>query len=139
VPSNTVELAVAAAAPSIFTTFAGGSDALALNQDGTINGPSTPALRGSIVALFATGTGQTDPPSVTGAPADGAFNSLRASATIAGRPAEVLYAGPAPTLVGVAQINARIPADLPEGTQRAAVVVMVGGASSRSGVVLWVR
>jgi uncharacterized protein (TIGR03437 family) len=139
VPSNTVELAVAAAAPSIFTTFAGGSDALALNQDGTINGPSTPALRGSIVALFATGAGQTDPPSVTGAPADGAFNSLRASATIAGRPAEVLYAGPAPTLVGVAQINARIPADLPEGTQRAAVVVMVGGASSRSGVVLWVR
>jgi uncharacterized protein (TIGR03437 family) len=139
VPSNTVELAVAAAAPGIFTTFAGGSDALALNQDGTVNGPSTPALRGSIVALFATGAGQTDPPSVTGVPAAAASNGLRVSAAIAGRAAEVLYAGPAPTLVGVAQINVRVPADLPEGTQRAAVLVTVGGASSRSGVILWVR
>jgi uncharacterized protein (TIGR03437 family) len=139
VPSNTVELEVTAAAPSIFTTFAGGSDALALNQDGTINGPAAPAARGSIVALFATGLGQTEPSSITGVPGTAAPNSLRVSATIAGRPADVQYAGPAPTLLGVAQINTRIPSDLPEGTQRAAAVVTIGGASSRSGVVLWVR
>lgn len=139
VPSNTVELEVTAAAPSIFTTFPGGSDALVLNQDGTINGPTAPAARGSIVALFATGVGQTEPPSITGVPAAGASNSLRASAAIAGRAAEVLYAGPAPTLAGVAQINARIPADLPEGTQRAPVAITIGAVTSRSGVVLWVR
>ena len=69
VPSNPVALETADAAPGIFTTFNGGSDALALNQDGTINSPGNPAPRGSIVALFATGCGQTSPPSVTGVPA----------------------------------------------------------------------
>jgi uncharacterized protein (TIGR03437 family) len=138
VPSNTVELEIAAAAPAIFTTFAGGSDALALNADGTINGPGNPAPRGSIIAIFATGAGQTTPPSATGVPAAVAPESLKASLSIAGQPAEILYAGPAPTLVGVAQINARIPATLNDSS-RAALVLTVGAAASRTGVVIWVR
>jgi len=51
----------------------------------------------------------------------------------------VLYAGPAPTLVGVAQINARVPAGLPPEMRRAPIVLTVGGASSRAGVILWIR
>ena len=126
-----------AAAPGIFTTFTGGSDVLALNQDGSVNGPDNPAARGSIAALFATGAGQTTPASVTGVPATVGTTAAPASVTLAGRQAEILYAGPAPTLVGVTQVNARVPADAPAG--RAAVVLTVGAASSRSGVVLWVK
>ena len=129
VPSNEVELEVAAAVPEIFTASANPSEALALNQDGTLNGPSNSAARGSIVSFFVTGEGQTDPPRATGVPALAA-GSLRASVTIAGRSAEILYAGPAPTLVGVAQINARIPADVPSGTRRAPVVLTIGGGAS---------
>jgi uncharacterized protein (TIGR03437 family) len=138
VPSNDVELEVAAAVPSIFTSVVGGSDALALNADGTVNSPSNPAARGSVAALFATGAGQTTPASATGVPTPlTAPPALEATVAIGGRAAEVLYAGAAPTLVGVAQFNVRIPADLPEG--RASVVVTVAGAASRAGVVLWVR
>jgi uncharacterized protein (TIGR03437 family) len=139
VPSNEVELQVTTAAPAIFTNFVGGSEALALNEDGTLNGSSNPALRGSVVALFATGAGQTTPPSLTGVSAAAIAGGLAASVTVAGRAAEVSYAGPAPTLVGVAQVNARIPSDLPSGMQRAAVVVAAAGAASRAGVTLWVR
>jgi len=137
VPSNTIALDVTGAAPGIFTTFTGGSDVLALNQDGSVNGPDNPAARGSIAALFATGAGQTTPASVTGVPATVGTTAAPASVTLAGRQAEILYAGPAPTLVGVTQVNARVPADAPAG--RAAVVLTVGAASSRSGVVLWVK
>ena len=53
-------------------------------------------------------------------------------------PVEVLYAGEAPGLVGCLQINARIPADFPEG-DRGSVVLSVGGAESRGGVTFWVK
>jgi uncharacterized protein (TIGR03437 family) len=139
VASNDVQLDVVAASPAIFTNFAGGSDALVLNQDGTLNGASNPAAAGSVVAIFATGAGQMEPAGVTGVPAPGASNSLRATLTIAGRPAEILYAGPAPTLVGVAQINARVPGGLAGEIQRAPIVLTIGGASSRTGVILWIR
>ena len=32
-----------------------------LNQNSTVNSPSTPAEKGSIIVAFATGAGQTDP------------------------------------------------------------------------------
>jgi uncharacterized protein (TIGR03437 family) len=138
-PSNLVELDVVESAPAIFTTFVGGSDALALNEDGSINSPSNPAPRGSVLALFGTGAGQTSPPAITGVPAAAAAPGLPASVTVGGRDAEVLYAGPAPTLLGVTQINIRIPADLPGNSPRAAVVLTIKGAASRPGVVFWVR
>jgi uncharacterized protein (TIGR03437 family) len=45
------------------------TQAFAFNQDGTLNGPSNPAARGSIVSLLGTGFGLTDP-----ACADGSLN-----------------------------------------------------------------
>jgi uncharacterized protein (TIGR03437 family) len=41
--------------------------AAVINQDGTINGPTNPAPRGSVIAIYATGQGF-----ISGAPADGA-------------------------------------------------------------------
>jgi uncharacterized protein (TIGR03437 family) len=143
VPSNAVQLPVTAAAPGIFTTITGGSYARLLNQDGTVNDPVTPAARGSVISLFATGAGQTTPSSATGTPAGVPLAApvLPITVSIGSRSAEILYAGPAPGLVGVTQVNVRVPSDLPVETppERASLVLSVGGATSRDGVVLWVN
>jgi hypothetical protein len=53
-----MELPVLAAAPGIFTvTGTGTGQAAVINQDGTINSASNPAPRGSIIAVYITGTG----------------------------------------------------------------------------------
>ncbi len=56
------------AAPGLFTTQ---GRALAVHPDGSLNGPDNPAPRGSIVSLFLTGQGATDPsvPDGVGRPA----------------------------------------------------------------------
>ncbi|MCG8650160.1 MAG: hypothetical protein MI861_10015, partial [Pirellulales bacterium] len=65
--SQPMTLQVAATAPAIFTLDGSGrGQAAALNEDGTVNGPSNPAARGSVVAVFATGEGQTSPQGVDG-------------------------------------------------------------------------
>jgi uncharacterized protein (TIGR03437 family) len=67
--------------------------------------------------------------------------ALRATVTIGDRSAEILYAGAAPGLVGVSQINARVPADVPLDAPQvpAGVVVTVGGAASIPGITIWVK
>src|SRR5690606_38918967 len=63
-------IAVATASPGIFTASQNGQGAaLALNQDGTVNGPSNPAPRGSVVTFFGTGQGPTNPVIANGEPA----------------------------------------------------------------------
>jgi len=143
IPSNKIELSLIDAAPGLFTNFVGGSEAQVLNEDGTVNHADNPAPLGSVVSLFATGTGATIPSSATGVPAVAPLPSpaLKVGVSFGSRPAGVLFAGSAPGLVGVTQINARIPVDLPLDAppQRASVVVTVGSYASRSGVVLWVK
>jgi uncharacterized protein (TIGR03437 family) len=117
--SYPLTLATVAAAPGIFTYDGSGHGAAAiLNQDGTINTPSNPAERGSIVTVFLTGTGATTPASVTGSVAAPPLPIPAAAAMvgIGGSGAEILYAGAAPGLVaGVTQINVRVPADSSTG------------------------
>ena len=56
---------VAGSAPGIFTIDGSGRGrAAVLNQDNTLNLPSNPADRGSVVQIFATGEGSTEPPGV---------------------------------------------------------------------------
>ena len=63
---------------------------------------------------------------------------LPVSLTIAGIPAEILYAGSAPGFVGLMQINARIPAGfVPPGDLP--VVLRVGPYQSSAGVTLAVQ
>jgi len=71
-----------------------------LNQDNAVNGSSTPAARGTVLQIFATGNGPLD-----------ASNAAPVTVWIANHPAEVLYSGPAPGIPGLWQINARVPAD----------------------------
>jgi uncharacterized protein (TIGR03437 family) len=60
-------LHMASVAPAAFTLNATGSgQAAALNQDGSVNGPSNPAPKSSYVSIYFTGGGQTNPAGATG-------------------------------------------------------------------------
>jgi len=139
--SAAVSLPVAAAAPALFSLNASGRGGGAiLNEDSSVNGPSNAAAKGSIVVLFGTGEGQTDPPGSDGRLATSVFPKpvLPVSVRIGGLAAEVLYAGAAPGLVaGVIQVNVRIPAEAASGN--VPVVVTVGSASSQADLTVAVR
>jgi uncharacterized protein (TIGR03437 family) len=86
--------------PAIFTI---GNQGAILNQDGTVNTPSTPAKLGSVVSIYATGTG-----ALPVAMPDGQVVPLpppvftlaqTPSVTFANTPGKVLWAGAAPALV----------------------------------------
>lgn len=65
--SSGTTLPCATATPGLFTFNASGAGpAAASNQDGTFNGPSSPAAKGSYVTLYFTGGGQTNPAGITG-------------------------------------------------------------------------
>jgi uncharacterized protein (TIGR03437 family) len=138
--SNIANVPVVQAAPGIYTLNSQGFGQAAIrNQDNSVNGPSNPADRGSIVSIFATGGGQTNPPGVTGAVAAGLSNqALPVTVDIGGNRAELLYSGNAPGLVsGVLQLNARVPVDLVPGI--VAVTVTVGGVATQPNVTMAIR
>ena len=142
VKSNAVTVPVSTTAPGIFTLNASGSGPGAiLNEDGSVNTPTSGASAGSVVVLYVTGEGQTTPRGVDGSvatPPNLTTPILPVAVTIGGLPATVLYAGGAPGLVaGVMQVNVRIPAGVASGS--AGVTITVGSSSSQSGVTLAVR
>src|SRR5262249_52275454 len=130
-----------AAAPGIFTTGSSGRGAAAaLNADATPNSVLNPAPRGSVIVLYVTGEGQTDPPGQDGRVISTDLRKplLPVTATIAGVPAEVLYAGSASTLVsGLCQVNVRIPGSIDAGTQP--MEIQVGGVATQNGVTIEVK
>ena len=134
-------LQVAAAVPAFFIADASGAGQVAArNEDGTLNGPQNGATAGSIVALYATGEGQTDPGGVDGRIANQVVPKPAApvSVQIGGVPAQIVYAGAAPQAVaGLLQVNVRMPASLKPGAN--SVVIAVGNASSRTDATITVR
>jgi uncharacterized protein (TIGR03437 family) len=136
--SVAIDVDLAAAAPAFFTAHSAGTgQAVAVNQDGSINGTSHPASAGNIVTLYATGGGQTSPAGVDGRPARQPLPKpvLPVVVTVGGANAKVTYAGGAPGLVaGVMQINVEIPGGLPAGA--ASIVLEIGGIPSPSGVTI---
>lgn len=111
-----------------------------LNQDGTLNSAENPAAAGSIIVLFATGQGATQPPSPSGArPANSIYPEPAAetSLTIGGQAAEVLFRGQAPGTAGVMQINAALPSGI---SSPAPVVLKIGSVESQQpAVTVFVR
>jgi uncharacterized protein (TIGR03437 family) len=118
-----------------------------LNQDYSLNGPKNAAAKGSIVMVYLTGEGQTNPPSVTGAITTATLpppqvTPAPASPPIAvlidGQPAAYVYAGEAPGFVaGLMQLNVQIPANAPSGNLP--IAVSIGGKTSQNGVTVSVR
>ncbi|HUB80673.1 MAG TPA: glycoside hydrolase family 44 protein [Bryobacteraceae bacterium] len=140
--SDPLTLAVSATAPGLFTALASGKgQGSILNQDQSVNSISNPAAVGSIVVLYATGEGVTDPPGVDGRPAVDVFPKPIAAVTvdIGGFPAVVQYVGAAPGyLAGLLQINAQMSANVAPGNN-VPVHVTIGGVTSQDGVTLAVR
>ena len=91
-------------------------------------------------SFFAVGAGVMKGGAATGARAGSPLGvpALPVVLKLANVAAEVLYAGEAPGLVGCLQVNARIPANFPEG-DRGSVVLSVGAAESRVGVTFWLK
>jgi len=136
-------ITVLPATPGIFTAGASGAgQALAANQDYTINSSANPAAEGSVIVLYATGSGQTSPFVPDGSVVTAGFlprPALPVTASIGGQPATVLYAGGAPGMVvGVLQVNVQLPDGLAAGSS-VPVTLTVGGQSSQAGVTIAVR
>ena len=135
-------VSVTDAAPAIFTLDSSGvGPGAILNQDSTVNTPSSPADKGSVISVYAAGAGQTDPPGADGQIAGDVLSKplLHVSVQIGGLSAEVQYAGAAPALVaGVLQVNCVVPPNSPSGSI-VPIVITVGQASSQPGVTLAIR
>jgi uncharacterized protein (TIGR03437 family) len=128
-----VPLTIQASAPGLFLSDQ--NRAVVQNQDGAVNGPDHSAAPGSIVTAYVTGQGPLNLPIPSGnaAPSDPLIGAVTGiSATIGGQNVEVTFAGMAPGLVGVFQVNLRIPAlvagDYP-------LAIEVGPLTSNSGLI----
>src|SRR5260370_37707641 len=124
----------------IFTMNAWGlGPAVVVNQDGTFNPAANPAPRGSIVSFWATGQGQTIPPSISGQqPQAPTFPTpvLPVSVSIGGvavPQSDILYAGL--VYAGVMQVNARVPSTVVPGNL-VELLLVVGNSTSLQGVTL---
>ena len=107
--------------------------ALAVNPDGSVNGPDAPAATTSFFILYLSGIGIPDHAVPTGAPAPSVEPFARVaypySITVGGQPVTVPYFGLAPGFPALAQANVFVP-DLPTGDYP--VVVTVNGVQSNT-------
>jgi uncharacterized protein (TIGR03437 family) len=125
-------------APAFFTLDASGQGpAAAQHLDYSLVNAAAPLRPGEWVVLYCTGLGQTQPPVLEeGKPAIGQRTLVVPGLTVGGATARVDYAGAAPTLAGVYQINAIVPS-VPAGDRE--LILTIGGKSSRSGVTIRVQ
>ena len=128
---NSVSSVVAAAAPGVFPT--------AINQDGSYNSASHPAVAGSYLTIFATGSGLTNGKDVAGQAASAPYAppALPVSVTVAGIMAPIAWAGSAPGLVGLLQVNLVVPGPyLPSGATPLQLTVGIAAAPL---ITVWVQ
>jgi uncharacterized protein (TIGR03437 family) len=141
VSSPPVNVPVTSASAGIFQ-LPGSSQGVILNQDNTVNSPSNPAARGSVVQVYATGQGAVQPPLTTGqlAPALGPLSNAQqtVTATIGGQTADVRFAGMAPNFVGLLQVNVAVPSGAPQGSS-VPIMLNIGGALSQPNVTLAIQ
>jgi uncharacterized protein (TIGR03437 family) len=132
--SDSIQNAVTLSAPGIFSTDSSGTGQVAAtNSTGSINSSSQPTSPGSYITVYMTGAGVMTIPNADGSIALSTSNVvLPVSVFVAGRTAQVLYAGAAPgNVFGLCQINVAIPPDLPYGGSLP-LTVQVGTANSQT-------
>ena len=133
---------VSPSVPAIFALAGNGvGRAAVLNQDNSINSPSNPAARGTVIQIFATGEGQTSPPGATGSITHSNIKKplLSVQATIDGLDAPVQFAGSAPeSVAGLLQVNAVVPQGVtPSGS--VPISLTIGGTRSPDGITFAVK
>lgn len=136
-----------AASPALFTTSGtGNGNAAAFQVDAvtgaySLNSDKTPATKGSVLVLYATGIAPVPPMPPDGFVAIGpSNNNIQGLSVLLGdATADLLYAGYAPGLVvGIVQINVRVPETTPTG-KAVPLLLKVGSATSQAGVTLNVK
>jgi uncharacterized protein (TIGR03437 family) len=139
-------LNVTGSSPGIFTLSSNGQgQAAVLNQDNSLNGipqlipGANAAAPGSVIQIFATGAGATNPALAPGeaAPSSGnplVYTLVQPTVTIGGINAPVQFSGMAPGYPGVWQINVQVPKTVTPGNA-VPLVVKAGGASSNAATV----
>ncbi len=132
-PSASITLGIAPAAPGIFTLSQDGTGPGAvLHPDGSLVSVTSPAKVDEVVAIFCSGLGSVTPAVESGQPAPlfpAATTLTTPQITIGGELAEVVFSGLAPGFAGLYQVNARVPAGLEAGAQP---MVITSGLSSNS-------
>jgi adhesin/invasin len=132
-PPITVQ--IAATGPGVFLFLNGSGHAAVENEDYSLNTTQNPAKPSAYLFAFMTGQGLVSPAVADGAPAPlspFSYPVAPITATIGGQPAVVSFAGLAPTLAGVSQLNIVVP-NLPPGDYP--LVVSAGGVLSNSATV----
>ncbi|MBS1854551.1 MAG: SBBP repeat-containing protein [Acidobacteria bacterium] len=137
-PSAPVALQVVAAVPGVFTVPPGGTGQGAiLLEDYSVNSPGNPVARGRAAMVFTTVGGESGQDGVLAAGIS--QHPLAVTATIGGKDATVIYAGPSPGLIwGLTQVNVIVPDSAPSGSA-VPIVITVGGSSTQSGVTIAVK
>jgi uncharacterized protein (TIGR03437 family) len=143
--SAPAKITVLPAYPALFTADSSGKGQLAavnINPTG-YNSAANPVARGAIISLYGTGEGKTSPPVTEGtiAPSAEPFArpTLPVSVTIGNQVAEILYAGEAPgSLVGLFQVNVRVPANAPTGNA-VPVLVFVNSLPSQAAATIAIK
>lgn len=106
---------VRAASPGLYTnSLVGSGPAFIQNQDGAINSTQFAAVPGTVISLYATGDGQSNPAGVTGQvnlTSPGTVPLQSVSLIIGGESAQILYAGGAPS--DASGVSPVLPPDLP--------------------------
>jgi uncharacterized protein (TIGR03437 family) len=107
-PSTAFSINVAAAAPAIFFAPV---PAVLKNANFSLVTASNPAHAGDTLLVYLTGLGQTTPALTTGGivPAATLPNTRPVTATIAGRPATVVYSAASPGFTGLYQVAVTVP------------------------------
>jgi uncharacterized protein (TIGR03437 family) len=140
--SNAVTVNVAPSTPGIFSLDSSGTgQGAVLNQDYSVNGAGNPAAANSVVQIFATGGGQTNPPGIDGKLVDLPLPQLLlpVTVTIGGLDAPVQYSGGAPgEVAGMVQINAVVSPNVQTGGA-VPVLVRIGGVPTQDGITIAVR
>jgi minor extracellular serine protease Vpr len=96
-------------------------------------GTSNPAKRNDVVQIFVNGLGPVDNQPASGDPSPSqplASTRVVPEVSIGGKRAEILFSGLTPGIVGLYQVNARIPADAASGLQP--LVIRANGIVSKS-------
>jgi uncharacterized protein (TIGR03437 family) len=123
-------LPVAAAAPAIFPVV--------LNPDGSLNSAANPSPQTGILTFYATGEGLTNGANVAGQPATAPYATpqLAVAVTVGGGAAALLYAGAAPGLAGMLQVDAQLPAGLASGP---VTLQMTVGTAAAPPITIWTQ
>ena len=138
----TIAVSLAQTAPGIFTLdYSGKNQAIAFNQNGTLNGSTDPASIGSQLSIYVTGIGPTNPPSQDGAiakpPLPAAIYPI--TVTIGGQPATIASATAVTGQVaGVMQVTVQVPSNVTAGNA-VPVTLQVQGISAPAGVSVAVK